>query len=488
MIINDFSFPHRDLFRKIFGGSIFLVGGVVRDILLQGRLNKERDIDLMVTGESYSSLEKKLRPFGSTNTVGKSFAVLKFSAGGITYDISIPRRDRKINSSLSSHRNFEIESGSHITLEEDLSRRDFTCNSIALRIDDGLLFDPFNGVNAIKNRVIRMTSPKTFADDPLRLLRAARFSSVLNFTIEKEIYSEAKEINLDELSMERVSEELIRMLLESGNPSRGIKEYLKLTILKKLFPEIYKMSLTIQDSLFHPEKDEFGHHTVFIHTVISLDIAKKIAGIFKLIKEEELTLLLSVLLHDVGKPEATGWEFKRGRMTVTSLYHDSMGVDISLKFLERFNIETRGKFPVKDMVLKLIRNHHRLYALYSNRDVIGFRAFSRLLREMDGRDDLLVLLDFADRQSRETDPLSFSKIDSISEWYFEKKREFNIDKKTIEPLILGRDLISVGISPGKKMGTYLERLYDMQIDGKFFTRDEGMKLLKVILNENSENN
>jgi len=487
MVIKALVFPEKDLFVKIFGNNVFLVGGAVRDILLTGEVKKERDIDLMVINESYVSLTKKLSPFGKTNTVGKSFAVLKFSAGSITYDISIPRRDTKIDPNSNSHKNFRVESGSDISLEEDLSRRDFTCNSIAVRIKDGLIFDPFYGFDSIKKKLIKMTSPNTFADDPLRLLRAARFSSVLEFSIEDKIYEESKKIDLSELSMERVSEEFIRMLLESVHPSIGFKEYFNLTIFKQILPEVHKMALTIQDSIFHPEKDDYDHHTVFIHTAIAIDVAKKVSKIYKLSKEEELTLLLSVVLHDIGKPQTTDWEFKRGRMTVTSLYHDSIGVDIAFEILERLNIDTRNKFPVRDIVLKMVKNHHRLYDLYSNRKVVGFKAFSRLLRDMEGRDDLLVYLDFSDRRSRESTPLEFSDLDKISKWYLKKKEELNIDKETIEPLIFGRDLISLGIEPGKEMGVFLDKLYNMQLDGKFLTKDEGLTMAKRILSEKSVN-
>jgi len=485
MVIKNISFPFRDFFVNLFGENIYLVGGAVRDFLLKGSLSRKIDTDLMVTGEDYGSLEKKLAPFGKTVTVGKSFAVIKFSLEGSGFDIAIPRRDKIKNPGSSSHKNFTVESGSHISLEEDLSRRDFTCNSIALRIKDGEIFDPFKGQDDIKNKIIKMTSPETFSDDPLRLLRAARFSSVLGFRIDNQIYEEAKNIDLGELSSERVAEEFIRMLTESEKPSAGITEYLKLTILKKLFPELYPMSLTIQDSEFHPEKDEYGHHTVLIHTAIALDIAKKISGIKKLNFEEELSLLLSVILHDSGKPAATDWVYKKGRLAVTSLYHDSLGVEISKKFLERLKIDTRNRFPVRDMVLRLVRNHHRIYDLYSNKDVVGFKAFSRLLRDMDGRDDLLILLDFADRRSRYPDYIKFDDLDEISEWYLSKKNEHKIDEKIIEPIILGRDLIKMGIKPGKKLGVYLEKLYNFQLDGKFSSKEEGLELFKKIINDNS---
>ncbi|MCK4890946.1 MAG: CCA tRNA nucleotidyltransferase, partial [Candidatus Aminicenantes bacterium] len=325
MKIKGENFPGKDLFTGLFGENVYLVGGVVRDLIISGSIDSRKDIDLMVVGYEYSELEKVLKEHGKINTVGKSFAVIKFTKDKVTFDISVPRLDRKKDSGSSSHKNFIIESGKKVSLEEDLGRRDFSCNSIAIRLSDGSVFDPFNGTDAIKKKMIVMTGPETFSDDPLRLLRAARFSSVLGFEIEEDIYKVAKDVILEELSSERITEEFFRTLLESDTPSKGLMEYFRLTILEKLYPGIYRMALTIQDSIFHPEKDEFGHHTVFIHMLTALDIGKKLAGIKGLSEEEELALLLGIILHDIGKPVTTKWEFKRGRMTVTSIRHDSVG-------------------------------------------------------------------------------------------------------------------------------------------------------------------
>ncbi len=486
MEINKIDFPHKGLFIKIFGDDVYLVGGAVRDFIVSGKIDKNRDIDLMVTGCDYEGLEKSLKDFGGINTVGKSFAVLKFTLEGITFDISIPRKDKKKDSDSDSHRNFIVESGKTVSIEEDLGRRDFSCNSIAIRLIDGSVFDPFNGIDAIKRKKIVMTGPESFSDDPLRLLRAARFSSVLGFSIEDEIYKIGKDVVLSDLSAERITEELFRILLESEFPSKGFLEYFKLTILEKLYPDIYKTALTIQDSEFHPEQDEFGHHTVFAHTLIAMDIAKKVAGIKKLTEEETLALLLGVLLHDIGKPQTTKWEFKRGRMTVTSVKHDSIGAGIAERILDDLKIDTRLKFPLKSTVLKLIKYHHRIYDLYRIREKTGFKAFSRLLRDMGGMDDLLVYLDFSDRKSRNPNPLDFENIDSISKWYFETKNGLNISVEAIKPVVQGRHLIKEGVRPGVEMGEYLEKLYEFQLDGLFSSPEDGIKLFKKIKGDRKE--
>ena len=473
-------FPLKDFFINVFKDKVYLVGGTIRDYLLYNQIAENRDIDLVVIDHTYEEIEKKLEKHGKTNTVGKSFAVVKFSKDGRTFDISVPRKDIKRDPDTHGHKNFIIEYGPHIKLEEDLKRRDFTCNSIAMRLIDDEILDPFAGIASIKERRIRVTGPETFTDDPLRVLRAARFASVHRLAIDKQVYINSRGVRLDELSKERITEELFRLLLESKTPSIGLNEYFKLTVLEKLFPSLYRLTLTIQDSIFHPEKDEFGHHTVWCHTLITIDIARKLGDKFELDEEQTLALLLAVLFHDVGKADTTKWEFKRGRMTITSMFHDSRGVEITDQVLTDLKIETRKNFPLKQAILNLIKYHHRIYDLYRSREKIGFKAIARLVKDLEGQDFLLLLLDFADRRSREPGPLDFDELDEIVKWYLEQKEEYNINKETIQPIIMGRDLLKLGIEPGVQMGEYLDQLYERQLDGEFATKEEGLKLFDKI--------
>ncbi|MCU0276531.1 MAG: HD domain-containing protein [Acidobacteria bacterium] len=471
-------FPQKEFFVKTFGGDVYVVGGAVRDRVLYPKRASDRDVDLLVTGRSYEEIAARLAKRGKCDTVGKSFAVVKFTRAGRTFDIAAPRRDRKQDASAHGHKNFAIQSGPGVTLEEDLGRRDFTCNSIAVRLKDGAVIDPHGGLRAIAERRIAMTSPASFSDDPLRVLRAARFSSVHSFAIDKAIHAKARKVPLDELSAERVADELFRLLLESPQPSLGLREYHSLTVLDKLFPELAALALTIQDALFHPERDEQGHHSVWAHTLITVDVAARLARQHGLDEPRTLALLLAALLHDCGKAGTTAWEFKRGRMTVTSPFHDSRGVQIAAGVLDRLRVDTRQGLPLRRIVLKLIQQHHRIYELYRNRGEITFKAIARAVKDMDNEDPLLVLLDFADRRSREPRPLAFRGLDAIARWFMGQKEKHRISQETMRPLILGRDLLALGVAPGRQMGLLLKRLYEQQLDGVFRTRRQGLALFR----------
>ena len=472
-------FPGKDFFVSVFDDDVYVVGGTVRDRVLYKKVAAGQDIDLLVTGMGYDEIAARLEPYGKTDTVGKSFAVIKFTRDRKTYDIAVPRRDRKKDGAAHGHKNFLVQSGPEVTLEEDLGRRDFTCNSIAVRLRDGAVVDPHQGLQAIAGRRVAMTSPASFSDDPLRVLRAARFASVHGFAVDKAIYAKARKVPLAELSAERVADELFRLLLESPRPSAGLQEYFRLTVLEKLFPELSALALTIQDAYFHPEKDEQGHHSVWAHTLITVDIAKKLAGQFRLDPGRSLALLLAALLHDCGKAATTAWEYKRGRMTVTSAFHDSRGSRLAEAVLDRLRVDTRQGFPLKKVVLKLVQQHHRIFELYRNREEITFRAVARAVKDMDGEDQLLLLLDFADRRSREPGRSPSASWTRSPCWFVARKEEYAISRDTIRPLILGRDLIALGVAPGRAMGVQLKKLYDLQLDGAFHTRAQGLKLFRA---------
>jgi len=319
MKVIEAEFRDKELFVRLFGQDVYTVGGFIRDLL---RGNPSEDVDLLITHHQIAEVIKKLEPCGKVDLVGKSFGVIKFTLKGKTYDIALPRLDRAKETKIKTHKDILVSADPNLPLEKDLERRDFRCNSLALRLADNTLIDPFQGLKDIKAKVIRLTNPQTFPEDPLRVLRAARFASILDFSLDKQIYEISKSIDLRGLSVERINEELFKILLLSSLPSLGLEEMFKLGALRQLFPELYRLTLSIQDSIFHPEKDSFGHHTVWHHTKLTVDQAKRLNQYFKFNEQNGLALLLAALYHDVGKPDTAQWEFKKGRMVITNNGHD----------------------------------------------------------------------------------------------------------------------------------------------------------------------
>lgn len=474
-------FRDKDFFVHQFGGDVYAVGGYVRDLI---RKIPSEEMDLLISHHSVDSIIKKLRPSGRVDLVGKSFGVIKFTMEGKTYDIALPRKDIAEEKDIRGHKDFIIDTDPEISLEQDLNRRDFRCNSITLRLADGQIIDPFNGIQDIQNKIISLTNPQAFPEDPLRVLRAARFASVLSFSVADEIYEISQDIDLAGLSVERINEEIYKILLNSPLPSVGLEELFKLGALRQLLPELYRLSLSIQDSVYHPEKDSYGHHTVWHHTKITVDQAKRLADKFKMDQQKNLTLLLASLFHDVGKASTAQWEFKRGRMAITSKGHDIASEKITKEIFDRLKIFSWNGYNLREMVLSLIRCHHRASELWQNREVITKRALNRLAADTHGEIELLVYLDAADRAGRQEKPLK--GLDKEGQWLLDKFTEWHVSKETIKPLLLGRDLIKLGMSTGPPMGKILKKLYRLQLDNEFETKEQGLKLAEKLINKEQE--
>jgi len=473
-------FRDKALFIENFGEDVYIVGGYVRDKVLG--CAKDEGIDILITHFTVDEIIERLREYGKVDQVGKSFGVIKFNTDGKTYDIALPRKDHPREAKVRGHKDFFISSDPDLPIEEDLKRRDFRCNSIAVRLSDGEVFDPLGGLEDIKQKIIRLTNRQAFPEDPLRVLRAARFASVLGFSVDPQVYDISKTIDLSGLSVERVNEEFFRILLESPMPSVGLEELFMLDALHQLFPELYKVTLSIQDSVFHPEKDRYGHHTVWQHTKITVDQAKRLAEKRDFGVQKKLALLLAALYHDIGKVSTARWEFKRGRMVIINYGHDIASEKMTEQMLDRFKIYSWNGYDLRKTVLSLIRCHHRASELWQNRDILTKKAFNRLAADVNGEIEMVVLLDAADRAGRSETPVE--DLDEEALWLLDKFEELKISRESIKPLILGRDLIEMGVSPGPGMGKILDKLYQKQLDNDFETKEEGLKIAERLLQKN----
>jgi tRNA nucleotidyltransferase/poly(A) polymerase len=471
-----FDFADRTLFVRLFGGDVYAVGGFVRDLVLG---SPSPDVDLLVAHHDLETIVRRLGKHGRVDLVGKSFGIIKFTVKGRTYDVALPRTDRAAAAGVRGHKDILVAADPDLPIEKDLERRDFRTNSMALRLEDGWLVDPFEGRKDTLAKRIRLTDPAAFPEDPLRVVRVARFASVLGFKVEPSIYPLARSVDLTGLSLERVNDEMFKTLLRSPRPSVGLEEMFRLGVLEQWFPELQALALVIQDSLFHPETDEFGHHTVWAHTKLAVDQASRLAVLRNLAEPRKLALVLAALYHDLGKVSTTRWDYKRGRMAVTSLGHDIQSERAARRVLARFKVQTWAGVPIGRLVPLLIRNHHRAGELWTNRASVTKKAFNRLAADVQGEIELLVLLDAADRAGRGTRLVR--GFDKPARWLFGKFEELRVNRETIKPLVMGRDLIRLGVPPGPGMGKILAKLYKAQLDNGFETKAQGLERARRLL-------
>ena len=193
------------------GGKTYYVGGYVRDLILG---KKSKDVDIEVHGISEKKLVNILSKLGEPLYYGKSFGI--YSLKGYNIDIALPRKEIKTGK---GHRDFVVEIDPFMDLKTAIKRRDFTINAIYKDVLTGEIIDPFNGIEDIKNKVIRHIDKKTFVEDPLRVLRACQFASRFNFKIDEDTIELCKKMDITNLPYARVEEETKKALLQSNKPS-----------------------------------------------------------------------------------------------------------------------------------------------------------------------------------------------------------------------------------------------------------------------------
>lgn len=299
------------------GYELALVGGPVRDILL-GRV-KRGDLDLTTSAQPTDIL-RLLEGWADTVwDVGIRFGTVGCRKGDHILEITTYRSEEYDPDS----RKPEVTFGS--SLVGDLGRRDFTVNSMALRLPEMEFVDPFGGVNDLAARVLRTpsTPEQSFSDDPLRMMRAARFASQLDFTVADEVLvamtAMAERITI--VSAERVREELVRLVM-SPNPRTGLTLLVDTGLAAHVMPELPALQLELDEH--HRHKDVYEHSIVVLEQAIALE------SVHAPTSEPDLILRMAALLHDIGKPRTRRFEDSGG---VSFHHHEVVGARMVRKRL-----------------------------------------------------------------------------------------------------------------------------------------------------------
>jgi tRNA nucleotidyltransferase (CCA-adding enzyme) len=434
----------------------FLVGGCVRDSLL-GRAGK--DFDVEVFGIGYDELAQAISRWGRVDLVGRSFGVVKLTMHGeYQYDFTIPRRDSKI---AAGHKGFAVEFDPAITPAEAAARRDFTINSLMFDPRTERLLDFFDGQRDLQQRILRHTSP-AFIEDPLRVLRGMQFAARFNLTPAPETLDLCRQIqsSYPELAGQRVRDEWFKWAEKSVMPSAGLK-FLAATGWLAHFPEIAALIGTPQDPEWHPEGD------VFIHTCHCCDAMARLPRWQSADAETRAVLMLAILAHDFGKPATTHEAIKDGRMRIISPGHDTLGGDLAKVFLERIH----APLAVQNRVIPLVVNHLVHFQTLTDRTV------RRLARRLEPENIAnLCLIITADSMGR---PPSPAVEPESARLLLAKAHELSVQAKPPEPILMGRHLLDLGLSPGKDIGVITRQAYEAQLEGTFFDLTQAFQWLLV---------
>jgi len=434
----------------------YVVGGWVRDLLLK-RENTITDIDFVCVGSGIILAEKVALIMGKQARfkVFKKFGTALISYKGENYEFIGARKE----SYRSNSRKPIVENG---TFEDDQKRRDFTINAISIQLNKdnfGELIDPFNGIEDLKNKIIKTPGNpnKTYSDDPLRMMRAVRFATQLHFEIEKESY-EAILRNCERLSIisqERITEELNKIIL-SPKPSRGFKVLFETKLLHQFFPELVKLE-GVERVGKHVHKDNF-YHTIEVLDNIS-------------IHSKNLWLRWAALLHDIAKPQTKKYEKKQGW---TFHAHEFIGGKMVPGIFRKLKLPLNEKMKY---VQKLVTLHLRPIVLA--KDIVTDSAIRRLLFDA-GNDieDLMTLCD-ADITSK-----NINKVKKyLNNFQLVRKKLKIVEQKdqirNFQPPINGIEIMQLfNIKAGKEIGILKKSIKDAILDGKIENnRNEALKFI-----------
>lgn len=425
---------------EVAGHELALVGGSVRDAFL-GRTSPDLDFTTTATPDEIIAILK-----GKVSTywdIGRDFGTIGARLGNDEVEITTYRADE-----YDPHSRKPIVAFGK-SLEADLLRRDFTVNSMALRLPDRVFVDPTNGLQDLIDGVLRTPSPPevSFSDDPLRMMRAARFTSQLGFKIEDATYSAMKAMagRLEIISAERIRDELQKLMLGAA-PRNGLEVLVESGLAALMLPELPALKL---------ESDEHHHHKdVYEHTLTVVEQAIGYEKDYGL--EHDFVLRFAALLHDVGKPSTRRLE---AGGAVSFYHHDMVGAKLAAKRMKalRFDNDTTKA------VSRLVELHLRFFG-YSDQPWSD-SAVRRYVR--DAGDQLLRLhaltrADVTTRNQRKADRLAHA-YDDLERRIVDISAQEELD--SIRPDLNGEDIMRIlDLKPGREVGEAYKFLMELRLD------------------------
>ena len=426
---------------KQAGFQLALVGGPVRDAIL-GRLGNDLDF---TTDAHPKECEKILKKWAdSVWDIGAAFGTVAGKKAEITVEITTYRTE----SYSPDSRKPNVEFGK--TIEGDLARRDFTINAMALELTttEPLFIDPYNGVGDLQNQIIKTPgeAKDSFTDDPLRMMRAARFMSQLNFTPEISLVAAIKSMaaRLEIISAERIRDEFIKLIM-GDNPRAGLSLLVESGLADYFLPELPKLKLEIDEH--HHHKDVYEHSLTVLEQAIALEA--RLGG-------ANLTLRLAALLHDIGKPKTKALLPDGG---VSFHHHEVVGARMCKERMKKLRFDNH----IINDVSQLVSLHLRFHG-YGNGEWTdsAVRRYVRDAGELLTHLHLLTRADCTTRNKKKAEGLA-KTYDQLEDRIAQLMEQEELDK--IRPDLSGDEIMKIlDIKPSPAVGKAYEFLLELRLE------------------------
>jgi poly(A) polymerase len=445
------------------GFEISLVGGPVRDAVL-GKLVKDLDL---TTNAKPEEIQKCLKGWAdSIWDVGIKFGTVGAKVKDYVFEITTYRTEQYEDTS----RKPSVVFGK--TLEEDLARRDFTINAMALRLPSFELVDIYNGLTDLNNKILRtpLDAQISFSEDPLRMLRAARFMSKLELKPQADLVEAMKTLadRLKIVSMERINDEFNKLLL-TDKPRPGIELLVETGVAEHFLPELPALKLEIDEH--HHHKDVYQHSLTVLEQVIDLE-NKHQPQI-----EADLILRIAALLHDIGKPKTRKFE---GEGRVSFHHHEVVGARLAKKRLEKL----RYSNEIIEQVCLLIELHLRFHGYGDGKWTdSAVRRYVRDAEEQLIRLHKLTRADCTTRNEAKAEKLR-NAYNDLEERIVELSKQEEL--KSMRPELDGAEIMQVlNIKPGPEVGKAYQFLLDLRLDKGILGLEKATEELKTWWAKNS---
>lgn len=423
------------------GFTLALVGGPVRDAIL-GRLGNDLDFTTNAKPDETKAIIKK--GADSIWETGREFGTIAAQYGDVTVEVTTYRSEKYESDS----RNPEVKFGE--TIEGDLLRRDFTVNAMALELTTTppTFIDNFDGINDLARKVLRTpgTPENSFSDDPLRMMRAARFAAQLGFEVDSSIIVAIKEMaaRIEIISAERIRDEFVKLIM-SENPRAGLTLLVETGLAEYVLPEIPKLKLEIDEH--HHHKDVYEHTLKVLEQAIALE--DRLGG-------PNLVIRLAALLHDIGKPKTR--ELIEGG-GVSFHHHEVVGARMAKERLKTLRFSNDVISDVSSLVFLHLRFHGYGTGEWTD------SAVRRYIRDAEHQLTHLHVLTRADcttRNQRKAESLA-DTYDSLETRIAKLMEEEELEK--IRPDLDGLEIMAIlGISPSPIVGRAYQYLLDLRMD------------------------